>query len=84
MRLKVAKGSTVQVIAGADKGKKGVVLEVKPEKMAIRVQGVRVQTRHSKKDGLVKSEGYIHYSNVKLVEAAKKEKTTKKTKSKTA
>lgn len=84
MKLKISKGSTVEVIAGADKGKRGAVLEVDPVKMKIRVQGVKVQTKHSKKDGLVKSEGMIDYSNAKLVEAAKKEKTAKKSKSKSA
>jgi large subunit ribosomal protein L24 len=84
MKLKISKGSNVEVIAGADKGKRGAVLEVDPVKMKVRVQGVKVQTKHSKKDGLVKSEGMIDYSNVKLVEAAKKEKAPKKTKSKSA
>lgn len=87
MKLKVTKGATVQVIAGSDKGKRGTVLDLKKETMMVRVQGVRMATKHSKKDGVVKSEGYIHYSNVKLVDAAKKEakKTSKKSaKSKTA
>lgn len=84
MKLKIQKGSTVEVITGADKGKRGAVLEIDPVKMKIRVQGVKIQTKHSKKDGLVKTEGLIHYSNVKQVEAAKREKTAKKAKSKTA
>jgi large subunit ribosomal protein L24 len=83
-KLKIGKGATVEVIAGADKGKRGAVLEVDPVKMKVRVQGVKVQTKHSKKDGISKSEGMIHYSNVKLVDAAKKEKAAKKSKSKTA
>lgn len=80
MKLKIRKGATVEVITGAEKGKRGTVLDVNKEKMGVRVQGVRVQTHHSKKDGLVKSEGYIHYSNVKLIEAAEtpKKKATKK------
>lgn len=82
MKLKVSKGSTVEVITGSEKGKRGVVLEVDSTKMRVRVQGVKVQTKHSKKDGLVKNEGMIDYSNVKLVEAAKKEKGSKKAKSK--
>lgn len=81
-KLKVSKGSTVEVITGSEKGKRGVVLEVDPTKMRVRVQGVKVQTKHSKKDGLVKNEGMIDYSNVKLVEAAKKEKGSKKAKAK--
>ena len=86
-KLKINKGATVEVITGSDKGKRGSVLHVDRSAMRIRVQGVKVQTRHSKQDGLVKSEGFIDYSNVKLVEAAAptKKKTEKKTsKSKTA
>jgi large subunit ribosomal protein L24 len=82
MKLKVSNGSTVEVITGSEKGKRGVVLEVDPAKMRVRVQGVKILTKHSKKDGLVKNEGMIDYSNVKLVEAAKKEKGAKKAKSK--
>lgn len=69
-KLKIRKGATVEVIAGSDKGKRGSVLEVDKAALRIRIQGVKVQTRHSKKDGLQKSEGFIDYSNVKLVEAA--------------
>lgn len=87
MKLKIRKGATVEVITGSDKGKRGAVLEVDKEKLRVRVEGVRVQTRHSKQNGLVKSEGYIHYSNVKLLEAApaaKKKATKKSTKEKSA
>lgn len=86
MKLKVTKGATVEVITGSDKGKRGVVLDVDPVKLRVRVQGVKVQTKHSKKDGLSKNEGFIDYSNVKLVEkAAKKEKSAaKKSKAKSA
>lgn len=80
MNLKIRKGDTVQVTSGSDKGKKGTVLEVKPTALKIKVQGVKVQTHYDKKDGLLKKEGFIDYSNVKLVSAAAKEKkTTKKT-----
>ncbi|MBY0555518.1 KOW motif-containing protein [bacterium] len=79
MKLKIRKGDTVQVLAGGDKGKKGTVIEVKPTAMKIKIQGVKVQTHYDKKDGLLKKEGFIDYSNVKLVEsAAKEKKTTKK------
>jgi large subunit ribosomal protein L24 len=86
IKLKIRKGATVEVITGADKGKRGTVLEVDKDNLRIRVQGVKVQTRHSKKDGLLKSEGFIDYSNVKLVEAAPAaKKAAKKTsKAKTA
>lgn len=76
--MKIRKGDTVQVIAGGDKGKKGAVLEVNPTAMRIKIQGVKVQTHYDKKDGLLKKEGFIDYSNVKLVEKATKEKKAAK------
>ena len=83
MNLKIRKGDTVQVISGQDKGKKGTVIEVKPTALKIKIQGVKVQTHYDKKDGLLKKEGFIDYSNVKLVETATKEKkATKKTSAK--
>ncbi len=91
MKLKIRKGAKVQVISGSDKGRSGTVLAVDPTGMRIRVEGVKIQTRHSKQNGLVKSEGFIDYSNVKLIEdaakgsaGAAKKKTAKKTANKTA
>jgi large subunit ribosomal protein L24 len=80
MKLKIRKGDTVQVTAGSDKGKKGTVIEVKTSALQIRIQGVKVQTHYDKKDGLLKKEGLIDYSNVKLVSAGatKEKKATKK------
>ncbi len=87
MKLKVKKGATVEVIAGAEKGKRGTVLQVNPEKMQVCIQGIRLQTHYSKQDGISKKEGFIHYSNVKLIEAAaptKKKAAKKATKEKSA
>lgn len=85
MKLKIRKGATVQVIAGAEKGKKGTVLEVVESKMGARVQGIRIQTHFDKKEGVLKKEGLIHYSNLKLIEGpASQAKTAKKTKGKSA
>jgi len=79
MKLKIKKGATVQVIAGSDKGKKGTVIAVDVENLKIKVQGIKVQTHYDKKDGLLQKEGFIDYSNVKMVEgAASKEKKTSK------
>ncbi len=81
LKLKIKKGDKVQVIAGSDKGKKGAVIAVDPKAFKIKVEGVKVQTHFDKKDGLLKKEGFIDYSNVKLVEAAatKEKKAAKKT-----
>lgn len=79
MKLKIKKGDTVQVIAGADKGKKGEVLAINKSLLKIKVNGVRVQTHYNKKDGEInKLEGYLDYSNVKLVDAPKAKAAPKK------
>ncbi len=84
IKLMIKKGSTVQVITGSDKGKKGTVLEIEPKKMLIKVQGVRMQTHYDNKEGLQTKEGFLNYSNVKLLSEAKKEakKASKKTSAK--
>ena len=81
-KLKISKGATVEVITGSDKGKRGSVLQVDESRMRIRIQGVRVQTKHTKQDGLMKTEGFIDYSNVKLIEAAAPKKKAEKTEKK--
>ena len=70
MKLKIKVGDEVQVITGSEKGKKGAVLEVQPIKQKIRIKDVRVQTRFDKKDGPKKREGFIDYSNVRLIKSA--------------
>ncbi len=77
-KLKIKKGATVQVITGQDKGKKGSVIEVDPKNFMVKIQGVKVQTHFDKKEGLLKKEGFIHYSNVKLLEKAPEKKTAGK------
>ncbi len=86
MKLKIRKGASVKVITGSDKGKQGTVLDVDTAGMRVKVEGVKIMTKHSKEHGIKKAEGYIHYSNVALVEAAAKKKTSAKkaTKSKSA
>jgi large subunit ribosomal protein L24 len=84
-KLSVKKGDTVQIIAGADKGKKGVVLEINPIKLKIKVQGVKIMTHFDKQQGKFTAEGFIDYSNVKMTEkAAAKEKKATKAKKATA
>jgi large subunit ribosomal protein L24 len=78
MKLKIKKGATVQVITGSDKGKKGTVVEVNPKAMKVKVQGVKVMTHFDKKEGLLKKESFIDYSNVKLVENAPEKKSAGK------
>ncbi|MBT4761448.1 MAG: 50S ribosomal protein L24 [Bdellovibrionaceae bacterium] len=77
MKLKIKKGDTVEVVAGGDKGKKGLVLELNSSKLKVRIQGAKMQTCYDKEEGMVKREGLMDYSNVKLVSAAKAVKRTK-------
>ena len=81
MKLKIGKGDTVEVTAGSDKGKRGAVLFLDSNKLKIRIQGVRMQTHFDKENGKSVKEGLIDYSNVKLIEKAKK-KTASKSSSK--
>lgn len=88
MKLKIKKGSTVKVISGSERGKSGTVLEVDAAKMRVKIQGVKILTKLDKKENqLVKTEGFIHYSNVTLAETAKapaKKKAKKTASRKTA
>ncbi len=89
MKLKIRKGASVKVITGSEKGKQGTVLDVDTANMRLKVEGIKIQTKHTKEHGIKKAEGYIHYSNVALLEAAAKKKvsakkTTKTTKAKNA
>jgi large subunit ribosomal protein L24 len=73
-KLKIKKGDTVKVIAGASKGKEGNVLEVFPKKSRVLVEGVNIISKHSKpgnanpQGGIVKKEAPIHISNVMLID----------------
>ncbi|MGE0764585.1 MAG: KOW motif-containing protein [Bdellovibrionales bacterium] len=80
VKLAIKKGATVEVISGQDKGKRGAVLAVDPVALKIKVQAVKMQTHYSKQEGISTREGFIDYSNVKLLEAAKpaEKKTAKK------
>jgi len=69
-KLKIRKGATVEIVSGSDKGRKGSVLVVDAKAMKVKVQGVRIQTHFDRKDGIKKLEGFIAYSNVKLVQQA--------------
>lgn len=73
--MRIRKNDQVQVIAGRDKGKRGRVLQVLPEKNRVVVEGVATIKRHTKpnpqknvKGGIVERESSIHASNVMLVD----------------
>ena len=71
--LHVKKGDTVMINSGADKGKKGKVLQVLPKDNKIVVEGVNVRTKHTKPrkagepGGLIKSEVAFHASKANVL-----------------
>ncbi|MGN0836926.1 MAG: 50S ribosomal protein L24 [Akkermansia sp.] len=73
MKTHVKKGDDVIVIAGKNKGKRGVVLSVNAAKQTVTVEGVRLLKKATKPtesdpDGGIKEiNGAIHISNVKKV-----------------
>ncbi len=79
-KFNIKKGDSVVVIAGDDKDltKPRTVLAVIPEDAKVLVEGVNVQTKHTKpsatntKGGIVKNEAPISISNVMLWDAKAK------------
>ncbi len=72
-KLNIKKGDTVIVIAGADKGTKGEVLEVLPKKNRVIVDQVNSVKKHQKPTqdspgGIIEKAAPIHISNVMLVD----------------
>jgi large subunit ribosomal protein L24 len=81
MAARIRKGDKVEVISGAETGKRGEVVRVLPKENRAVVQGVNVATRHVKPrgmgqpGGIVNQEAAIHLSNLMLVDP----KTDKRT-----
>ena len=80
--MSIRKNDQVIVRAGKDRGKKGRVLSVLPEKNRVVVEGVNLIKRHTRpnpqkniKGGIVEREAAIHASNVMLVDPDTNEPT---------
>ena len=70
----VRKGDTVVVIAGKERGKRGKVLRVIPEKGRVIVERINMVKKHQRptqklrQGGIIEREGPIHLSNVMVVD----------------
>jgi large subunit ribosomal protein L24 len=70
----VRKGDTVMVVAGKERGKKGKVLRVLPEKGRVVVERINMIKKHQRptqkvrQGGIIEREGPIHLSNVMLMD----------------
>ncbi len=60
MKVHVRKGDNVFILSGKDKGKKGKVLGVFPDKGTVLVEGVNITTKHKKPRGRYQQGGLIH------------------------
>lgn len=78
MNMKIRKGDTVEIISGRrdDKGKRGEVIKVLPDKTKVVVQGINIRKKHQRQvqtqgrnlqPGIIEFEGPLHVSNVMLV-----------------
>ena len=74
MKFHVKKGDQVVVMAGAEKGKRGKIIAVDPQKSRVIVEGLKMIKRHTRKSqdrpqgAIVEREGTIHISNVMKAE----------------
>jgi large subunit ribosomal protein L24 len=77
-KVSIKKNDEVQVIAGKDKGKRGRVVNVLPDRNRVQVEGVARATRHMRvrtsrqsgriqEGGLVQQELFVDLSNVQIV-----------------
>jgi large subunit ribosomal protein L24 len=72
-RVHVRTGDTVMVLSGKDRGKRGKVLRVLPEKGRVVVEGVNVVKRHTRpsqkvlQGGIIDKENPVAASTVMLV-----------------
>ena len=73
MSGRVRSGDTVMVLAGKERGKRGKVLRVLPDKDRVLVEKVNMIKKHQRptqklrQGGIIEREGSIHLSNVLLV-----------------
>lgn len=71
-KVHVRKGDTVLVTTGKDKGKKGKVINVNPDKSRVTVDGVNIIKRHTKptqkmpQGGIMEKPAPVNSSNVML------------------
>jgi large subunit ribosomal protein L24 len=74
MTMPVARGDTVRVLRGEDKGKEGKVLRVFPKTGRVTVEGINIVKKHRKarraeeQSGIIEMPAPIHHSNVMLLD----------------
>lgn len=78
---RIRKGDMVEILAGNDRGKRGRVLRVIPDKSRVVVQGVNLRWKHMRKSqqmpqgGRMRREMPLHVSNVMLFDEAAQQRS---------
>jgi large subunit ribosomal protein L24 len=81
VRMHVAKGDTVRVVRGDDKGKEGKILRVYPKTGRVTIEGVNIVKKHRRarnadeQSGIMEMPAPIHASNVMLLDPKSGEPT---------
>ena len=75
--MMIKKGIKVKILAGKDKNKDGEVIEIDRAKNRAKVKGINfvkkhVKTTKEKKGGIITKENFLHFSNIKIIQNAKK------------
>jgi large subunit ribosomal protein L24 len=76
MSFRIKKDDLVEVITGKDRGARGKVLTVDPEKQRVIIEGINLVKRHRRvratrggqEGGIMETEAPVHISNVMLVD----------------
>ena len=79
-KFRLKKGDEVIVLTGKDKGKKGKIIKMFPEKNKATVSDINKFKKHQKPDnnqpgGIVEKEMPIHISNIALFDSENNKKT---------
>jgi len=75
----IKKGTQVRIITGKDRGKTGEILEIDRKQKRVKIKSINMIKKHLKptkenKGGIISKESFIHLSNIKNLDAKKKEK----------
>jgi len=77
--MMIKKGIKVKILAGKDKNKDGEIIEIDRAKNRAKVKGINfvkkhVKTTKEKKGGIITKENFLHFSNIKIIQSAEKNK----------
>ena len=77
----IKKGLKVKILTGKDKNKEGEVIEIDRSSNRAKVKEINMLKKHvkttkEKKGGIISKEGFIHLSNLKLMDDKLKNKKT--------